>query len=539
MKIRSFALLLVLTLAVACEREELEVPKNGVLPANEQMEPAGMDPGTRSETLEDMLVSIGRPAGIYSNPDDWEFLMILFCNDLEGADALIADSPYNWFSVCGDLSNRNPDNRNAFIRLRAPYNMINSVNSFLAGFDEDTTDPSAINRMAQARALRAWSYMLLANEFQFSYLTAADKPAVAIVTLENTDYSSYPRSSLEEVYELIIEDLDYAVDHLEGSERVSKMYIDGNVAHGLRARAFLEMGEWQKALDDATKAMQGYSPATLEEVSKPAFYDISEHNWIWGYEMNTDLAMNYRYATTTSWLRSFSAWSYAATTQCYTCINKLLYDKIPDTDIRKQWWVDENLESTLLDGLKWPGFDDVAWANDGGDAKLPYLPYTNVKFGCYTVGTTSDDEDMPLMRVEEMILIRAECLARLGNNSEAISTLEQFVNTYRYREGSYNVSSGGRSILDEIWFQRRIELWGEGFFMSDMKRLNKPLVRFHDDKGNIAPIFRFNLPSDDPWLLLCYPENEPGGGVMLSQPTPGGDHPETDLNPTLRDGVTD
>lgn len=51
-----------------------------------------------------MFIDIGRPAKLYSTPDDWEFLMAMFCNDLEGADALIADTGYNWFSVCGEYS---------------------------------------------------------------------------------------------------------------------------------------------------------------------------------------------------------------------------------------------------------------------------------------------------------------------------------------------------------------------------------------------------------------------------------------------------
>ena len=178
----------------------------------------------------------------------------------------------------------------------------------------------------------------------------------------------------------------------------------------------------------------------------------------------------------------------------------------------------------------------MANANDGGDAKLPYLPYTNVKFGCFTIGTTTNDEDMPLMRVEEMILIQAECQAHMGNESGARTTLENFVKTYR--DPSYSSAASGRPILDEIWFQRRVELWGEGFGVLDIKRLNKPLVRFHDDKGNIAAAFRFNLPADDPWMLMRFPQGELNTNFAIEDNT-GGHQPVTDENPSLRDGVTD
>ena len=535
-RIKLLSIILVGLALASCSDITDVVPQSGTMLSTQVQETYAIAPERAAAPFAGMFSDIGRPAKMYSTPDDWEFLMILFCNDLEGADAVIADSGYNWFSVCGELSSRNANYRNPAIRYRAPYNMIASVNTFLNGFGEDVTDPNSINMMAQARALRAWSYMLLANGFQFSYMTAGDKPAVPIVTQETTEFTNNPRASVKEVYALVIEDLNYAVEKLEGASRTSKMYVDGNVAHGLRARAYLEMGEYQKALDDAQKAASGYTPASIAEVSVPAFYDINDHNWIWGYDMITDLAMVYRYATTSSWLRSFSAWGYAPACQVYTCINKILYDKIPATDIRKQWWVDENLESTLLTGLKWPGFDDVANANDGGDAKLPYLPYTNVKFGCFSIGTTTNDEDMVLMRVEEMLLIQAECQARMGNNSQATQILEDFVKTYR--DPSYSAAASGRPILDEIWYQRRVELWGEGFFVNDMKRFNKPLVRFHDDKGNIAAAFRFNLPADDPWLLMRFPQGELNTNFGIVDNT-GGHQPVTDENPSLRDGVTD
>ena len=489
-------------------------------------------------SLKNLYVDIGRSAKQYSTPDDWEFLMILFCNDLEGADMVMPDSGYNWFSVCGEYSSRNANYRNPRIRYRTPYNMIESANTILDGFGEDVDDPNSIGIMAQARALRAWSYMLLAPDFQFNYQVDYYKPCVPIITQEPVDYTNNPRACVKDVYNLIIEDLSFAVDELEGESRPSKMYIDGNVAHGLRARAFLDMGEWEKAYYDAVCAAQGYTPATVEEVSKPSFYDISEHNWIWGYDMTPEVASVYRYATTSSWLRSFSGWGYACATQCYSCINKLLYDKIPENDIRKQWWVDEDLNSTLLNGLAWPGFDDVANASDGGDVKLPYIPYTNVKFGCYSVGTEANDEDMPLMRVEEMILIQAECKARMGDENGAKTILENFVNTYRMSSGTYSAQAGGRSILDEIWFQRRVELWGEGFGIHDTKRLNKPLVRFHDDQGNIPAAFRFNLPNDDLWLLMRFPQNELNTNFAIVDNN-GGHQPVTDENPGLRDGVTD
>ena len=523
----------------ACSDIDEIVPESGTMLATQVQETNLILPSRAEASFAGMFTNIGLPIKMYTNPDDWEFLMINFCNDLEGADALIADSGYNWFSVCGEMSSRNANYRNPYIRYRAPYNMIADVNTFIKSYPEDVDDPTAINMLAQVKVLRAWSYLLLATSYQFNYQIAADKPCVPLVT-ENypEDFTQNPRATVKEVYNQILADLDYAVEKLEGASRKTKMYIDGNVAHGLRARVYLAMGEWAKALADAQAAANGYTPASMADVSKPYFMDINEPCWIWGYDMTTENAARYEYATTSSWLRSFSANGYAPACQVYTCVNKMLWNKIPATDVRKGWWVDENLESPNIAGLEWPGLGDVANADDGGDTKAPFLPYTNVKFGCYSVGTITNDEDMPLMRVEEMILIQAECQARLGNTSEAINTLTNFVKTYR--DPQYDVNGRGLSLFDEIWFQRRVELWGEGFYIYDMRRLNKPLVRFlgTDSSTNYATNFRFNMPADDPWGILRFPQTEMDTNFAVVD-NEGGNQPIIDQNPDLRDGVTD
>lgn len=544
-----FAIVAVAVALASCSKIDRIVPEGGTLLASQVQETNAIIPSRASASFNGMFTAIGQPCKMYDTPDDWEFLMIMFCNDLEGADALIADSGYNWFSVCGEYSSRNNTYRNPAIRYRAPYNMIGDVNTFLAGFAEDVDDPALLNMIAQARVLRAYSYMMLAPQYQFAPLTqtsegkGADLPCVPLVTPTTEDFTNNPRATVKEVYDFVLEDLDYAVANLEGATRSSKMYIDGNVAHGLRARVHLLLGNWDQAYNDAVAAASGYEPATIAEVSKPAFYDINEHNWIWGYDMADGypnyIANNVRgnglYATTSSWLRSFSNNGYAPACQCYTCINSLLWNKIPATDVRKGWWVDENLDSPLLDGLAWPGFPDVANADDG-DNKLAFLPYTNVKFGAWSIANVINEEDMPLMRVEEMILIQAEAKAHTDAGT-ATSILENFVQTYR--DPAYKVNAGGRTLLDEIWFQRRIELWGEGFGVFDNLRLDKPIVRSHGaGTSNIADAFRFNLDSQDPWLRMRFPQGEMNTNFGIKD-NEGGQQPTIDMNPGLRDGVTD
>lgn len=535
-----------LTVAACTDFDGIQ-PQSGTLLASQVQETNAILPERANASFNGMITNIAKPEKMYETPDDWEFLMMMFCNDLEGADALIADNNYNWFSVCGEYSSRNANYRNPYIRYRAPYNMIADINSFLGGFGEDVEDVNSVYMIAQARALRAYSYLMLVPAYQF--VTKKDAPSVPILSDEIEDFTHNPRAAVGTIYEdVILKDLDFAVANLEGYARPTKAFINKAVALGLRARAHLDMRDYQAAYDDAAAAIAeateaGIRPKTIDELSVAlergtAFENINEPDWMWGYDMTTDLAKNAPYSTTSSWLRSFSANGYAPATQCYTCINKMLYDKIPATDIRKQWWVDESLKSSLITSLTWQGHADVANYSDGGDTKLPFLPYTNVKFGCYPIATVDNDEDMPLMRIDEMYLIEAECLNALSKSADATRVLENYVKNYR--DPAYSVSGRNLSLADEIWFQRRVELWGEGFGIFDTKRLGKPLVRFHDDEysSNISAAFRFNMAADDGWLLMRFPQGELDTNFSVEDNTDG-EMPKMDQNPALRDGVTD
>ena len=524
----------------ACSDIDEMVPQGGTLLATQVQETNNAAPSRVEAQFSGMYSKLGEPLAIFGSserPDDYGFIMMAFSNDLEAADMVTANNDYNWFSTCMELSSRNPDYANPYVRYASPYNQIAAANDIIKALPADSEEAEVLYKLGQARAMRAFAYLNLAPYFQRNYQIAADEPCVPIVTETTTDFTNNPRASVKDVYTLIVDDLTYAIEKLEGFVRPDKAKIDQQVAYGLRARAYLDMGMWAEAASDAEKAMEGYTPATIEEVSKPFLYDLTEHNWLWGYDMTIDMASIFTYATSSSWVRSFSGDGYAPATATYSKINNLLYNKIPATDVRKGWWVDENLHSPLLQNVSWNGAtgDDVA-ALFIENVKEPFEPLTNVKFGMYTYGSTTNEEDWPFMRVEEMILIQAEGYVRGGNEPKGKQILEDFVKTYR--DPSYSADAGGRTLVDEIWFQRRVELWGEGFSNADTRRLNKPFVRFHDSNSNMPEAFRFNLKADDPHLLMHFCKSETNTNLAIVD-NPAGNQPEPGQNADLRDGVTD
>lgn len=527
----------------ACSDIDDIVPEGGTMLETQLKATTSIIPGRADATFSGMYTKLGDPLSFgrfaSDRPDDFGFVMMAFSNDLEAADIVGQNNNYNWFSTCSELTTRNADYANPYIRYRGVYDEVARANDVIKAYGEITAETSAEikYKVAQAYAIRAFCYLNIAPYFQFNYKTSSDKPCVPLVTETTTDFTNNPRAAVKEIYDQIVSDLDFAIANLDGYTRPDKSKIDKQVAYGLRARANLDMGKYAEAASDAAAAAQGYTPASIAEVSTPSFYNITDHNWLWGYDMTMDVAKAFPYATSSSWIRSFSANGYSASTGTYFCINNLLYDKIPDSDVRKGWWVDADLNSPLLDGLTWGSLKGQQIATEEiADEKMIFLPYTNVKFGMYTIGGTTNEEDWPFMRVEEMLLIQAEGLIKSGQTAAGVQVLNDFVRTYR--DPQYNAEATGRKIEDEVWFQRRVELWGEGFSNSDTRRLGKPLVRFHGSDSNWPEAFRFNMTADDGWWLLRFCTDELNTNLAIVD-NEGGASPVSGQNASLRDGVTD
>lgn len=527
----------------ACSDIDDIVPEGGTMLETQLQATTSIIPGRADATFSGMYTKLGDPLSFgrfaSDRPDDFGFVMMAFSNDLEAADIVGQNNNYNWFSTCSELTTRNADYANPYIRYRGVYDEVARANDVIKAYGEITAETSAEikYKVAQAYAIRAFCYLNIAPYFQFNYKTSSDKPCVPLVTETTTDFTNNPRATVKEIYGQIVSDLDFAIANLEGYIRPDKSKIDRQVAYGLRARANLDMGKYAEAASDAAAAAQGYTPASIAEVSTPSFYNITDHNWLWGYDMTMDVAKAFPYATSSSWIRSFSANGYSAGTGTYFCINNLLYNKIPESDVRKGWWVNTDLYSPLLDNLTFGQLKGQQIATEViEEVKEIFLPYTNVKFGMYTIGGTTNEEDWPFMRVEEMLLIQAEGLIKSGQTAAGVQVLNDFVRTYR--DPQYNAEATGRKIEDEVWFQRRVELWGEGFSNSDTRRLGKPLVRFHGSDSNWPQAFRFNMTADDGWWLLRFCTDELNTNLAIVD-NEGGASPVSGQNASLRDGVTD
>ena len=545
-------------MATSCA--DLDTKPQGQLTGEQYAKSLEEDPSKLASSVSAINYAIAKEYCVFGassgRADDFGWPSFCLSEGCNSADISGIVSGYNWFSTPSQYEDRNINYANPYERWAMFYNQVKACNDLLDQIPADPDNVSLKQYQGVALAVRAWDYIQLVQAYAKTYKGHEDSPAVPLYISKNEEgYADLTtaRQPVSKVYEKIEKDLAKAAAALDGFKRANKSFINLAVVYGLQARVALIKNEWataetmaQKAIDAA--ADEGIVPASIDDVSKVGsmFCNMNENNWMWGMSFtSSNIPTDGEYETWVSQISSLASYSYTTETGSYRTINSRLWRSIPDTDVRKGWWVDEDLNSPLIKGLTWSNSGESAPVGKPCGNLLEFIPYTNVKFGLGdgTLGTTHTYGDFPFMRVEEMYLIKAEAQAQQGKTGDATTTLESFVKVYR--DPSYSVASAPVSNLnDEIWRQRRIELWGEGFSMGDVMRLKKPIVRFlglNDEGSNFPEAWQFNVPAEDDIMLSVIPMDEINGNEFInpSDQNPTRATPKMGEYPDLRDGVTD
>lgn len=515
--IYSFA---VATLMVACN--DLDTVPEGSTVVDSQRDESNLESQTRG-ILHEMVAAVN----ITGAHSDYGIPAMNMWLENDGMDMVSEGKGYNQFGSCLTYTNRLCTSTATKHIWQLNYRIIHASNLVIAKVPAATMDAEQKFFRANALALRAYAYFNLAQVYQFTYVDAKEKPCVPIVdenaTKQQDRYN--PRASVEDVYAFITKDLDEAVTLLEaageaGIERPDKMLLDSDVAHGLRARVRLVMQDYEGALEDARflTASKDYKVYSREEVNKPTFYSINEQSWIWGLIYNENsYAVQTGIVNWPSFLCSFVSNGYTTGGSVYRSINSNLYNLISPSDVRAGWWTDANGESVMLD-------NNPAYKSFVESQGMP--AYTNVKFAPAgnNLSALTNTQDYPMMRMEEMLLIEAECLAHLDNDEDAKDVLTNFVKGNR--DANYDCSfMGHEELLDEVWLQRRIELWGEGFAFQDIMRLNKDIDR---SNSNFEQDYSWIVKAHSDILLYRIPQAEIEANNAISEEdnNPAGDLPQ-------------
>ena len=292
------------------------------------------------------------------------------------------------------------------------------------------------------------------------------------------------RNTVKDVFAQIESDLNNAVENLQEYSRESKNEISLEVALGIQARYYLLSQQWEKAAASAKAAQEGFDIMD-EKGLQDGFMDISNSEWMWGFDHNTETQTTY--ASFFSMI-SANAPGYAGLGYNTSLIDARLYSKMSDTDLRKAYW---------FNGEE---------GNPKADMRGASFPYAPKKFGDDGKWTM----DYVYMRAAEMVLIEAEALAHQGKNAEAATALKKLMSQ---RDPSWNKTS---VTVDDVVLQRRIELWGEGFAYFDLKRLNRGIDRNYEGNNHLVG-YNLTVPAQDPKWTYQIPRKELQENTHISE----------------------
>lgn len=357
----------------------------------------------------------------------------LYSTDLLLNGDLLASEDYmNWrgtFDQYKEVSNKLMSATNSSITRMwvKAYAAINVANTILASLPNA---PEADRDRYKGHAL------FIRGILEFELLRFWGEPAtdrgIPIVTepTENFSTSNTPaRASIANSYAAIIADLTQAETLLPEDDGV---FANTYVASAFLARVYLTTGDYGKALTEANRVIESNKyvlPASVEE----SFNTAGGSENIFEIQQTT---LN-NAGTANDGLTTF-----------YSCDTNT-----PGNTGRGDVGIDQDFVNLY----------------EPTDKRRSILIYTgDCSKSSVTSGKWRDPyANIPVVRLSEMLLIRAECNQRLGSAVGAAPVDD--INAIRDKAGASDFSS---VTLDDILLERQLELAFEGQRIHDFKRLN-------------------------------------------------------------------
>ena len=378
--------------------------------------------------------------------------------DLMSSDMAMTEEAYGWFvSEARITCSTTGASMNSYF-WSYYYGLIRNCNLAIKNLQNEDIDNDAkyANLYAQALTMRGYCYFGLVNLYnrptgttENATLSALSVPVYTETTPEKTPQ---PRATVADVYLQIESDLTAAAEYFEKSTSVgrkSKIEMTWDIAKGLLAYAYLNKGEYENAYLTAKEVIDAdnYTIIPADKLTTTGFVSVNDESWMWGskttIENTTSLATFWGHV-------DIHTYSYAFSGAKKVIDERLYLNRIPDTDLRKNWF-------------------------DAANALVPDWKFYDLNRG--TTATTVDRNwlnDIVFMRIEEMYLIAAEGAYRYGNQSECIRILSELL-AERDETMAENLDSA--DLLDELHYNWRVEMWGEGRALQTFKRFNVPVTR--------------------------------------------------------------
>ena len=470
----------------------------------------------------------------------WDFALPaihLATESMTGDIAIGGNIGYDWFAQWGTNEALGADYAVGALTWNNYYAWIMAANNVIKQIDASdfsSLDATQKSYLGFAYAYRAMFYLDLVRLYEFKENTVTEAPellglGVPVVLPETTEAEAKnnPRAKVDDIYDKVIfPDLDKAEELLSGFTAPDKYTISLALVYGLKARAWLERGTakednaaYAQAAEYARQAItaSGCTPLTQEQWEDPSngFNSATSNDaWIWGLALPSESVANLFCFTV-----HMSCENDWAPYHAGRGINRNLYYSIDSRDFRRHSWLDPDLSSYAYKSCR-PDADTYFKESLADFANIKFRPAQGA-YADYKVGGAADH---CCMRVEEMYFIEAEATAQAGDLAGGIRLLNEFMTSYRMMNGAtYDCTSKSGTLegfINELMLQKRIEFWGEGIVMFDMKRLDMSTRRGYVGTNSPAS-YRLNTEGRAPyWNFVISRGETQNNPVIATQNNP-------------------
>ena len=472
-----------------CQKKFLEVPPQGELTEEQAL----VDPDAANKLV----------GGVYNTlySQGTVGIRMVILADIASDDADKGSTPDDNGFDSKDIDNFvfTPNNSNFNEIWKAHYIGITRANKALQILDASTFDETTRKRLiGEARFLRGFLYFNLVRLFGgVPKLTRVPEPSEA-----NSD-EFQTRATKEQIYTVVNEDLQYAVDNLpvKGEAGTQTGRANKGMAQSILAKAYLYQQNWQKAYDLSLAVMQSGKYDLVADYAS-MFRESGENNIESIFEVETGPSKSPTGAcdaispnfSNFQGPRAKGSWSNNVGGVQYdgdlgfglNTPSADLANAYEAGDIRKQGtiiFIDPVNPTTLWDGFIIP--EQAKVENQRYNYKAYHSPFKET-LACNGIGDKDNKpKNIRIMRFAEVLLINAEAAAHIGQ--DALTPLRRV----RTRANLLTTTA----TINDIWKERRVELGMEEDRFLDLVRegragtvlraIGKP---FEDGKHELYPI---------------------------------------------------
>jgi len=427
-------------------------------------------------------------AGAYADFRNEYFSLDYFVNgDAQSNDAYAgADNPANFqideYSI--DATNSNVSRDWAYL-----YSTIGKVNAVFNNVEAvpELSDVRKKEIKGEAAFIRAFMYIQLVQLWGDVPLQLTEVTTISYDLLDELYPIMFPaRTPVEEVYAQIISDLELAVANVK-TVQPDKGFATKGAANALLAKVYAaqEPPQWDKVLQYCDAVIGG------------GYSLLPEYDMLWNNENENSI-------------ESIFEINYAGTSESgnwgASMFRGLDWKKFntPSNDLVKAFDDEQDMIRKNASII----FEDVS-----GKWTDPYWPQTNFPFvNKYRIFSSNSPQNYILLRLADIILLKAEALNEAGDLSAAANLVNQIRSRVELAETTAVTQEAMRLAIEK---ERRLELAFEGHRWYDLKRTGRAIPVINSTIGPDGASMGYNL--TETRLLWPIPQAELDKNTKLIQ----------------------